>query len=213
MRRVKEASRDTARSLAPQIRDRKGSHPKGISRRRFVLSSGRSEVEVAFNGVSEGHLHLGQQTAEATGSLMDAKDMHIQEDGCCSSGGNTQGSQPSLIVFSGGTAFNSVASHVKNFTTRVSHVLPVSDDGGSTAEIVRVLGGPAVGDIRSRCLRLADDSDDEARAVKALLAHRLCSDDPEAAKREWYDIVEGDHGLWNVSLSEYLFGFGSILAS
>jgi 2-phospho-L-lactate transferase CofD len=44
-------------------------------------------------------------------------------------------------------------------------VLPVSDDGGSTAEIVRVLGGPAVGDIRSRCLRLADDSDDEVTAL------------------------------------------------
>ena len=40
-------------------------------------------------------------------------------------------------------------------------MLPVSDDGGSTAEIVRVLGGPAVGDIRSRCLRLADDSNTE----------------------------------------------------
>ena len=29
---------------------------------------------------------------------------------------------------------------LKKFTTHVSHVLPVSDDGGSTAEIVRVLG-------------------------------------------------------------------------
>lgn len=29
---------------------------------------------------------------------------------------------------------------LKNLTTRVAHVLPVSDDGGSTAEIVRVLG-------------------------------------------------------------------------
>ena len=48
----------------------------------------------------------------------------------------------------------------------MSHVLPVSDDGGSTAEIVRVLGGPAVGDIRSRCLRLADEHNAEARAVK-----------------------------------------------
>lgn len=55
-------------------------------------------------------------------------------------------------------------------------MLPVSDDGGSTAEIVRVLGGPAVGDIRSRCLRLADDSDDEVRAmltlIRVLAAHR-----------------------------------------
>jgi hypothetical protein len=55
-------------------------------------------------------------------------------------------------------------AHLRQLTTRVTHVLPVSDDGGSTAEIVRVLGGPAVGDIRSRCLRLADDSDPEVRA-------------------------------------------------
>lgn len=66
--------------------------------------------------------------------------------------------EPSLVVFSGGTAFNSVAGHMRQLTTRIAHVLPVSDDGGSTAEIVRVLGGPAVGDIRSRCLRLAGAS-------------------------------------------------------
>lgn len=84
-------------------------------------------------------------------------------------------SAPSLVVFSGGTAFNTVAPLLSRcashpifqppqanlmptppscrLTTRVTHVLPVSDDGGSTAEIVRVLGGPAVGDIRSRCIR------------------------------------------------------------
>lgn len=48
----------------------------------------------------------------------------------------------------------------------MTHILPVSDDGGSTAEIVRVLGGPAVGDIRSRCLRLADDADAEVQTTK-----------------------------------------------
>lgn len=68
---------------------------------------------------------------------------------------------PSVVVFSGGTAFNGVAAHFKHLTHRVTHVLPVSDDGGSTAEIVRVLGGPAVGDIRSRCLRLAEEGDEE----------------------------------------------------
>lgn len=41
---------------------------------------------------------------------------------------------------SGGTAFNGIVEELKGFTTRVAHVLPVSDDGGSTAEIVRVLG-------------------------------------------------------------------------
>ncbi|CAN1283732.1 Uncharacterized protein YNL011C [Linum perenne] len=104
--------------------------------------------------------------------------------------------QPSLLVFSGGTAFNGVVEELKKLTTRVAHVLPVSDDGGSTAEIVRVLGGPAVGDIRSRCLRLSDQSTVEALAVRRLLGHRLPLDAQEA-KSEWYSIVEGDHGLWN----------------
>lgn len=58
------------------------------------------------------------------------------------------------------------AGHLRTLTTRVAHVLPVSDDGGSTAEIVRVLGGPAVGDIRSRCLRLADDSNEEVGGTR-----------------------------------------------
>ena len=33
-----------------------------------------------------------------------------------------------------------MVEELKKITTRVAHVLPVSDDGGSTAEIVRVLG-------------------------------------------------------------------------
>ena len=61
------------------------------------------------------------------------------------------------------------AGHMRTLTTRVTHVLPVSDDGGSTAEIVRVLGGPAVGDIRSRCLRLADDSNEEVNEGTQLM--------------------------------------------
>lgn len=104
--------------------------------------------------------------------------------------------QPSMLVFSGGTAFNGVVEELKKVTTRVAHVLPVSDDGGSTAEIVRVLGGPAVGDIRSRCLRLSDESTSEALAVRRLLGQRL-SLDPLQAKAEWYEIIEGEHVLWN----------------
>ncbi|XP_014518764.1 uncharacterized protein YNL011C isoform X1 [Vigna radiata var. radiata] len=113
----------------------------------------------------------------------------------CYSNPNPPHPQPALLVFSGGTAFNGVIEELKNFTNRVAHVLPVSDDGGSTAEIVRVLGGPAVGDIRSRCLRLSDQSTVEALAVRNLLGHRLPLD-PSQAKSEWYSIVEGDHFLW-----------------
>lgn len=47
-----------------------------------------------------------------------------------------------------------------------------------------VIGGPAVGDIRSRCLRLSDESTAEALAVKRLLGHRLPIDAVQA-KSEW----------------------------
>ncbi len=70
---------------------------------------------------------------------------------------------------------SSLPGHLRHLTTRVSHVLPVSDDGGSTAEIVRVLGGPAVGDIRSRCLRLADESDEEVGPSSGLVSFETVS--------------------------------------
>lgn len=46
------------------------------------------------------------------------------------------------------------------------------------------VGGPAVGDIRSRCLRLSDESTAEALAVRTLLGHRLPMD-ADIAKSEW----------------------------
>lgn len=91
-----------------------------------------------------------------------------------------------LVVFSGGSAFNEASNLLKGYQElSVTHVLPVSDDGGSSAEVIRALGGPAVGDIRSRCLRLAEESSRESVAVKDLLAHRIGKDCPKDAKLEW----------------------------
>lgn len=115
-----------------------------------------------------------------------------------------------LVAFSGGTAFNGVVKSLKQWTHTVAHVLPVSDDGGSTAEIVRVLGGPAVGDIRSRCLRLSDDATTEARAVRALLGHRLPRESGEA-RLEWYEIVEGRSPLWDGVSAPYKHTIRSFL--
>ena len=79
--------------------------------------------------------------------------------------------------------------------------MPVSDDGGSTSRYSS-FGGPAVGDIRSRCLRLSDESTQEAIAVKELLAHRYPTDE-ELAKNEWYKIQEGDSPLWDIIDNAY----------
>ena len=92
---------------------------------------------------------------------------------------------------------NVIAVELSELTQKVTHVIPVSDNGGSTSEIVRVLGGPAVGDLRSRCLRVTDESTPEAVAVKALLGHRLHPTDSALARDEWYKIQEGDHEIWN----------------
>ena len=52
---------------------------------------------------------------------------------------------PSYVIISGGTGANSIVSA---FGPSPAFVLPVSDDGGSSAEILRCFGGPSIGDIR-----------------------------------------------------------------
>jgi len=119
----------------------------------------------------------------------------------------------SLTIFSGGTASNSFCRELLKLTEDVSYILPISDDGGSTAEIVRVLGGPAIGDIRSRLVRLSDGSTEESKAVLRLLQYRLqpfTTVNPphhkgghhdgrdvhlphHAASLEWLHILDGTH--------------------
>lgn len=104
---------------------------------------------------------------------------------------------PVLSVFSGGTAFNCVTKEI-NFllSNRVNHILPISDNGGSSREIVRMLGGPAIGDIRSRLIRLASEKTREQRAIKTLLNYRLSTSDRKIAKEEMLSIVDGTHPIW-----------------
>ena len=106
--------------------------------------------------------------------------------------------ESTLTIFSGGTAFNSVCRELtESLTSRINHILPVSDNGGSSREIVRVLGGPAIGDIRSRLIRLASETTEEQRAIKALLEYRLPNDGRIKAKQEMLSIVDGTHHIWH----------------
>jgi hypothetical protein len=69
---------------------------------------------------------------------------------------NSTKSAPRFIVVSGGTGGNSICSAFGN----ACYVLPVSDDGGSSSEIIRVLGGPSIGAHRilKPCLPSAERS-------------------------------------------------------
>jgi len=53
--------------------------------------------------------------------------------------------EPSFLIISGGTGGNAICSAFTN----ACYVLPVSDDGGSSSEIIRVLGGPSIGTSRA----------------------------------------------------------------
>lgn len=99
---------------------------------------------------------------------------------------------PNITIVSGGTATNELVLLFLALTPRVTYVLPILDNGGSTSELIRVIGGPAIGDIRLRLTRLIPPHQD---AYRQLFSYRL-SDDPEDAKHQWNQIVEGSHPLW-----------------
>ncbi|EED22117.1 UPF0052 domain protein [Talaromyces stipitatus ATCC 10500] len=107
-----------------------------------------------------------------------------------------------IVVFSGGSAANSLVDAFNtvraNKQCLLNYVIPISDNGGSTSELIRVFGGPGIGDVRSRLVRLIPDSApaSERAAVKALFNHRLNAD-AAAARENWQSIVDGTSSLWS----------------
>lgn len=101
--------------------------------------------------------------------------------------------QLTITVISGGTATNELVSLFESVSPNVNYILPILDNGGSTSELIRIIGGPAIGDIRSRLTRLIPESQE---ALRSLLSFRLLGD-PRTAKVEWNEIVEGTHELWH----------------
>ncbi|RKP31784.1 UPF0052-domain-containing protein [Metschnikowia bicuspidata] len=99
---------------------------------------------------------------------------------------------PNTVILSGGTATNDLVATFTESFAHVDYILPISDNGGSSLEIIRVIGGPAVGDIRSRLTRLIPD---HQASLRKLLSFRLDTE-PDAARRQWNELVEGTHPLW-----------------
>ena len=61
-----------------------------------------------------------------------------------------------LIVFSGGSAANNLVDVfnevINNNACSLTYLIPISDNGGSSSELIRVFGGPGIGDVRSEQL-------------------------------------------------------------
>lgn len=60
---------------------------------------------------------------------------------------------PGVVVFSGGSAANSLVDVFDTVRASkdcpLSYIIPISDNGGSSSELIRVFGGPGIGDVRS----------------------------------------------------------------
>lgn len=63
------------------------------------------------------------------------------------------GGRDGIVVFSGGSAANSLVDVFERVRAAnrasLSYVMPISDNGGSTSEIIRVFGGPGSASPRS----------------------------------------------------------------
>lgn len=87
---------------------------------------------------------------------------------------------PKILFFSGGTALNDTSRTLKKFTHNSVHIVTPFDSGGSSAILRKAFDMPAIGDLRSRLMSLADDTISGHPEVFQLFAYRLST----SAKRK-----------------------------
>ncbi len=68
-------------------------------------------------------------------------------------------SGPKIVVIGGGTGLSVILKGLKHYTSNLTAVVSVGDDGGSSGRLRREFGGIPVGDIRSCIVALADEED------------------------------------------------------
>ncbi|CAD6591770.1 MAG: hypothetical protein ASARMPRED_005589 [Alectoria sarmentosa] len=102
-----------------------------------------------------------------------------------------------VVVFSGGSAANSLVDVfnevVEKNNCALTYVIPISDNGGSSSELIRVFGGPGIGDVRSRLIRLIPQTHVH---ILNLVNHRL-PPSPESAASEFLTLLTGTSLLYH----------------
>ena len=98
-----------------------------------------------------------------------------------------------ILFFSGGTALKETARILAR-RVQTTHIITTFDSGGSTAALRRVIDIPAMGDIRSRILALADTSSQRVKNLVSVLEYRLPeSNDSLTAKEIFVEFAQGRH--------------------
>ena len=83
---------------------------------------------------------------------------------------------PKVLFFSGGSALNSLCRTLKNYTHNSIHLVTPFDSGGSSAALRDAFQMPAIGDLRSRLMALADESVLGHPEIYELFNYRLPTD-------------------------------------
>jgi CofD-related protein of GAK system len=97
-----------------------------------------------------------------------------------------------IVCITGGTGFRYVAEKMAQKGTFVTYVQPASDSGRSSRELRLLFAMPAVGDLRSRLIDIADKTAAGYKAIMDVLSYRLGKDpaypDPEVELQEVIDL-------------------------
>ncbi|WP_068088677.1 GAK system CofD-like protein [Polycladidibacter stylochi] len=105
---------------------------------------------------------------------------------------------PRILFFSGGTALNPLSKALKRYSHNTIHLITPFDSGGSSAKLRSTFGMPAIGDLRSRLMALADETLNGHPETLALFTHRLAKNaSQDELKAVLTDMVSEQHPLIN----------------
>lgn len=105
-------------------------------------------------------------------------------------------SDPKIVFFSGGTALREVASCLTQYTKNATYLITPFDSGGSSAVLRQAFSMPAVGDLRSRLISLADRSSTEYKEKILLFEYRLSKQvSPQSLLDELCQFKYGSHPI------------------
>lgn len=103
---------------------------------------------------------------------------------------------PRILFFSGGSALNGISRQLKRYSYNSIHLITPFDSGGSSQILREAFDMPAVGDLRSRLMALADESELGQPDIYALFTYRFPAEASQKALRaEVSEMVEGRHPL------------------
>lgn len=103
---------------------------------------------------------------------------------------------PRLLFFSGGSALNDISRALKHYTHNSMHLITPFDSGGSSQVLREEFDMPAVGDLRSRLMALADETVLGQPDIFRLFTYRFdAASSAETLQTEFAELLSGRHAL------------------